>query len=152
MEDDFMKKIGLIFVYAIFALVLTVFISIPLGNDNIARKTADKLINTPLPEQSEIIESVYVAGKLVGSGNGMQYFGAILLKSELPLEELTDYYDKYAESEWEFLVSNQTEKEIHIIEHGNLAFKADINSDKFYIVYSWGSNDSLLANFDLRGH
>lgn len=38
-----------------------------------------------------MIESLSQAGKLTGNGNGMQYFGAILIRSELSLEELETY-------------------------------------------------------------
>ncbi len=67
---------------------LSVLVAAPIVNDNIAKKTANKLADLPLPNNTEFIEMVYIAGKLVGNGNGMQYFGAILIKSELSLEEL----------------------------------------------------------------
>ena len=47
-----------------------------------------ELCETPLPEKTELIESISRAGKLTGNGNGMQYFGAILIRSDLSLEEL----------------------------------------------------------------
>ena len=37
----------------------------------------------------------------------MQYFGAILIKSELSLEELDAYYSDYRRNEWEYLVEIQ---------------------------------------------
>ena len=46
---------------------------------------ANELVHFRLPKNTELIESIYKAGKLVGNGNGMQYFGVILIKSELPL-------------------------------------------------------------------
>lgn len=64
------------------------------------------LCETPLPEQTELIEAISKAGKLTGNGNGMQYFGAILIKSELSLEELETYYSDYRSNEWEYLVEN----------------------------------------------
>ena len=35
-----------------------------------------------------LIESLSEAGRLTGNGNGLQYFGAVLIRSELSLEEL----------------------------------------------------------------
>ena len=46
---------------------------------------ANELVHFRLPKNTELIESIYKAGKLVGNGNGMQYFGVILIKSERPL-------------------------------------------------------------------
>ena len=55
-----------------------------------------------MPERTEIIDSVSLAGKLVGNGNGVQYFGAILLKSKLSLNDLEDYYSVYQKNEWSY--------------------------------------------------
>ena len=63
-------------------------ISIPLINNHTAYKVEKELCETPLPEKTELIESISRAGKLTGNGNGMQYFGAILIRSDLSLEEL----------------------------------------------------------------
>ena len=83
-----MKKIlKILCVIAIIAVILFV-ISIPIVNDMSAAKVEWDLKKLPLPEQTEFIESTSKAGKLVGNGNGMQYFGAILIKSELTLDEL----------------------------------------------------------------
>ena len=59
------------------------FLTAPIVNDRIAEQTADKLADLPLPDHTEMLESVYEAGKLTGNGNGMQYFGAILIQSEI---------------------------------------------------------------------
>ncbi len=70
------------------------------ANNDIANEVENTLRETPLPEETELLDSVSMAGKLVGNGNGMQYFGAILLESELSLEELNDYYSEYRQNEW----------------------------------------------------
>lgn len=136
-------------------VVLFIYIAAPFVNDNAARKTAKVLEHMPLPHDTELVETVYKAGKLVGNGNGMQYFGAILIRSELSLEELQEYYSKYADpeqQEWECVVEDQKGKDVTIIEHGSLTFQTDIEGDKYYIVYAWGNNDSFFDEFDLRGH
>lgn len=120
-----MKKV-LAIVVLIAVIFLSVLIYTPVVNDNTARKTANELLDIPLPDDTEFIETVYKAGKLVGNGNGMQYFGAILIKSELSLEELKEYYLSFSENEWECIVENQTGTDIKVIEHGRLTFKTDI--------------------------
>lgn len=137
------------------AAVFFVYMAAPFVNDNAARKTAKVLEHIPLPNDTELVETAYKAGKLVGNGNGMQYFGAILIRSELSLEELKGYYSKFADpehQEWECEVEVQKGKDITIIEHGSLTFQTDVEGDNYYIVYSWGNNHSFFDEFDLRGH
>lgn len=159
-----MRKIGITILYivtSVIAFVLAViFLYVilstmvaPAVNDRVAKETADTLVELPLPEDTEWIETVYKAGKLVGCGNGMQYFGAILIRSGLSMEELQEYYSDYAEHEWECEVESQPDSEIVIaFEHIGLEFQTDIAGDDYYIVYSWGSSDSIFAMLDLRGH
>ena len=73
------------------AILIGGVISIPLINNHTAYKVEKALCEIPLPEETELIESLSQAGKLTGNGNGMQYFGAILIRSELSLEELETY-------------------------------------------------------------
>ena len=146
-----MKKIKLVGILAAVVLIGSV-ISIPLINNHTAYKVEKTLCEIPLPEETELIESLSQAGKLTGNGNGMQYFGAILIKSELSLEELETYYSDYRSNEWEYLVEIQEGQSIKVIEHKALQFSEEIKDSGYYIVYSWGSGDSLLQELDMRGH
>ena len=147
-----MKHVVCLIVFTVVIAFLSVLTAAPIVNDHVAKKTAEELAGLPLPDSTEFIEMVYQAGKLVGNGNGMQYFGAALIKSELSLEEIKEYYSKYAENEWEYVVENQTDKNVKIIEHAELTFKTDIEGDDYYIVYSWGVNNTIFHEFDIRGH
>ena len=82
-----MKKLKLVGILAAVVLIGSV-ISIPLINNHTAYKVEKALCEIPLPEEPELIESLSQDGKLTGNGNGMQYFGAILIRSDLSLEEL----------------------------------------------------------------
>ena len=80
-----MKKLKIVGILAA-AILISGVISIPLINNHAAYKVEKALCEIPLPKETELIESLSQAGKLTGNGNGMQYFGAILIKSELSLE------------------------------------------------------------------
>ena len=150
-----MKKVLkalVIIVLALAIIFLSVLIAAPIVNDNIAKKTANELVDLPLPNNTEYVESIHKAGKLVGNGNGMQYFGAILIKSDLSLDELKEYYLQFADSEWKCIVENQINKNVEITEHPKLTFKTDIEGNNYYIVYSWGDNDTIFHVLDIRGH
>ena len=146
-----MKKLKLVGILAAVVLIGGV-ISIPLINNYTAYKVERVLCDISLPEEAELIESLSQAGKLTGNGNGMQYFGAILIKSELSLEELETYYSDYRSNEWEYLVEIQEGQSIKVIEHKALQFSEEIEDSGYYIVYSWGSGNSLLKELDIRGH
>lgn len=147
-----MKRVLITIVIVVLGIVLLFLIAAPFVNDNVARDMADKLAGLPLPDHTEYIESVYQAGKLVGNGNGMQYFGAILIKSELSLEELREYYASHTEKEWECMVDNQVDTDIKVIEHTQLEFKTKAEENRYYIVYSWGYHHTVFHELDLRGH
>ncbi len=108
--------------------------------------------NIELPDNTEYIETFSEAAKLVGNGNGMQYLGGILIKSGLSLDELQRYYAQFAENEWEYIVERQTGQEIGFVEHGSVRLSAEIEDDTYFIVYSWGSNNSVFSILDIRGH
>ena len=133
-------------------LLVCGMISIPIVNNYSAAKISRELCELPLPKQTKLIDSVSKAGKLVGNGNGMQFFGAILIKSELTFEELRYYYGTYQENELECIVEKQEGKSIDLIEHETLQFSEKMDSSGYYIVYSWGDGISLFEELDIRGH
>ena len=150
-----MKKILKILLIAIIIVILFIPLIISVSNDNISKNVVKNLKSISLPDNSELIDSIYVSGKLTGNGNGMQYFGAILIKTDLSEEELNDYYKPYKKDEWSFLIKKQNSSKIDVIEHGNYNFEKYNKEDeaKYFIIYSWGvSNNDFLVEWDLRGH
>ena len=133
-------------------LILAAFVSVPVYNNYCAYNVEKMLCETPLPEQTELIEAISKAGKLTGNGNGMQYFGAIIIRSVLSLEELDAYYSGYRSNEWECLVETQEGQSIEVIDHETLQFSGEIKDSGYYILYSWGNGNSLLEESNIRGH
>jgi len=137
----------------IFAISISLFVvGIPLANNHYAEQVEKELRETPLPEKTEIIDSVSQTGKLVGNGNGMQYFGAILLKSKLSLNNLEDYYSAYQKNEWSYVVEPQKTQIIEVVEHNRISFSEKVGDEGYYIVYSWGDGPDVLEELDFRGH
>ena len=138
------------------AVVLLLFaVGIPIANNAIALGVENDLKDIPLPENTALVESTSKAGKMVGNGNGMQYFGAILLKSDLSLEELDAYYQTYRSGSFDCLIAEQVSNDILVVEHGDLAFRHDEYGVGYYIVYTWGSAPNWARDWldtDLRGH
>lgn len=142
-----MKRMILVLIVVIFAGFV---LSIPLVNNSSAKKIEKQLVEIDLPDNTEIIESLSKAGKLVGNGNGMQYFGAVLIRSEKTLDELSAYYSqKYMN----MIVEEQKTQEIQCIKHGKISFKTHISdAEDYYIVYLFGAGISLFSELDIRGH
>ena len=145
---------------AIAVLLLFFALGIPIINNAIALGIEKDLKHIPLPADTVIVESTSVAAKLTGNGNGMQYFGAVLLKSALSLEELYDHYRPYRQGLSDCLVEPQTDAAIRPrgeYMHGAryLAFREPIEGEGYYILYSWGEAPSWLRELldtDMRGH
>lgn len=133
------------------AVVLLLFsVVIPIVNNAIALGVEKDLESLPLPEKTELVESTSLAGKMVGNGNGMQYFGAILIKSDLPAETLTAYYADY-----DCTVEPQINASIRAAGNKNLSFLHKEYGVGYYIVYTWGDAPDWLQAWldtDLRGH
>lgn len=142
-----MKRMILVLIVVIFAGFV---LSIPLVNNSSAKKIEKQLVEIDLPDNTEIIESLSKAGKLVGNGNGMQYFGAMLIRSEKTLDELTAYYSQINTN---ISVKEQKTQKIQCIEHGELSFKAHISdTEDYYIVYLFGAGIFPFSELDIRGH
>lgn len=146
-----MKKVKIaLTVFSVMVLLLPVLfaITVTIANDIAAANVAKDLESIPLPEATVFIESISKAGKLIGNGNGMQYFGAMLISSGLPLEELQSYYTEY-----DCDVYIQETSHIDIIDHGSLSFKNSPIPESSFIVADWGGGvPEIFKDFDIRGH
>lgn len=150
-------RIIIIIVLLIAVFHLTIFIA----NNQIAEGMKQQLVDCTLPENTQLLDSQSIAGKMLGAGNGMQWYGIILVSSSM---------DEEALSEW-FYSKIDVNKEIESIK----VFKQEspyvfTGYEKQFSNYSMGENryqvrfsrniavgtesslwESLL-NSDLRGH
>lgn len=154
-----MKKgiiIGIIILFILLIIGLPLYIV--LMNNEIANRTTEELANTQLPENTQMVDTISIAGKVSGNGNGMQYFGAVLLKTDLSEEELDTYYQQYRGNSSKFLIKKQETEKIEVIDKPGYYFQTfnEEDKEKYYILYSYGSADGIfleeLLELDLRGH
>ena len=151
------KRIFIILLIAIFILPVISYIGIVITNNSIADKIEKDLVSYELPTSTKLIDSVSVAAKLTGNGNGMQYMGAILVDSDLSKEELKEHYS----SEFDYIEVNEQET-VNLDYIQSVSFDADIKlGDKtYYSIICWDDNRSEmfgdfiseLLDFDIRGH
>ena len=57
-----MKKVLVMIVLTVAMICLSVLIAAPIVNDHMAEKTANGLVDLPLPNNTDLIESIYKAG------------------------------------------------------------------------------------------
>ena len=135
--------------------------AIVIANNRFADQLEKRILDYPLPPHTELVDSISVAKKLYGNGNGMQYFGGILVGSNLSEEELYAYYADCAEGIDGYAFVEVVPQQSQIaFEHHDYWFDAWQNGRPSYRVGIWvmstaGTEDNLLEailNMDLRGH
>lgn len=148
------KKILLSALCISFVSVIVILISSPFINDHKADMTEKTIESITLPKDTEIIEKHIVAGNLVGNGNHMDYYGGVLVKSALSLDELKNYY--IANMGDEVCVEEQKTQYVAGIEHapsGKGVISEDVSSGDYYMIYSfYPEGDDIWAYLDLRAH
>ncbi len=114
------------------AFLLTAGLVIPLVNNSRALGLEKRLKALPLPEQTVLLDSYSAAGRYDGSGESVRYFGAVLLQSELSLEQLQTYYAAVAP---DCVAAVQAGQTITCVGGGKLQFRAQPPETGSYIVY-----------------
>ena len=161
MKGQHMKIIKNILWWLLTVLILLpilLYTGIVIANNCIADSIEKDLRAIELPENTRLVESVSIAGKMFGNGNGMQYIGVILVESDMSPEELEEYYMTHGKSVGEYIsVRKQDGQEwlgVHTFKH----FDADGN---YYAIDCMKANISHyidsgfireLLDMDLRGH
>lgn len=119
-------------------------------NNLTAKNVEEQLLAVSLPAHTTMIESLSATGKIAGNGNGMQFFGAMLIRSELTLDELSAYYSQKPQNA---VVKEQNGQVIACATNRSLSFAASVSdSENYYIVYLFGSGIHPFSDLDLRGH
>ena len=154
-----MKRFGkaLIVVLILIALFHAVIYVV---NNHIAKQLESELLNCPLPPNSELIDSVSVAGKMEGNGNGMQWFGIILIRSEKNEVDLLQWYNSHEKTDVSDEIYVIRQKSPEVFEFRNYHFNNFSGEDLCYQIQLFrdsavGTESSIwksLLNFDLRGH
>ena len=161
MKGQHMKIIKNILWWLLTVLILLpilLYTGIVIANNCIADSIEKDLRAIELPENTRLVESVSIAGKMFGNGNGMQYIGVILVESDMSPEELEEYYMTHGKSVGEYIsVRKQDGQEwlgVHTFKH----FDADGN---YYAIDCMKANISHyidsgfireLLDMALRGH
>lgn len=133
------------------AVLIVPQIFIQARNDAAAHEVETALLGSPLAPGADVVDSMSLAGKLSGNGNGMQYLGVLLIRSNQTLDELQAFYDTQS-------VDNAPTIEVATPEslnglHKTPGFLGEAGEPGTFIVYAWGSGPGWpFSDSDLRGH
>ena len=152
-----LKKILILFIIVLLVLPAISYIGIVIANNSIAATIKHDLVRYEMPQDTELIDSISKAGKLNGNGNGMQYMGAILVKSDLNEKELQEYYS----SDFAFIEVRKQDTAILKFDLVSYNFKglSETENESYYSIVCWddgrdeyGAFICELLDLDLRGH
>lgn len=135
-------------------VLLAVPVSVTLVNDGAARDIETQLLDLPAPEGGEVAESMSQAGRMVGNGNGMQYVGALLVRSDRGIGAVSGHYATVSEGiDLDVTVVTSAGIESQGF-HGADGFLAHPGpGDDLYVVYAFGDGPGgFFESVDLRGH
>ena len=152
------KKICIIIVTVLLVLIAS-YSSIVIANNIVAKNLEQDLLDCAIPVEIHIIDSVSIAKKTSGNGNGMQWHGALLVKSELTKDELTAYYENLITDD-NLCISVSAQDSPLVFEQYKYHFKYYDPIDFYYcVMLSKNSISGLetsffekILNFDVRGH
>ena len=126
--------------------------TIVLQNDAAARSVADQLAALPVPPGAERVAVGAKAGKLVGNGNGMQYLGAMLIRSDAQPEQIVAFYEAREAVGSGITVNQRADLGAYDDSVAADLVGASDRPDE-YVVSVWGSSPSWVhEEMDLRGH
>ena len=133
--------------------IIAVPVSIPIVNDAAASDVEKRLTDLPVPKGAERIDSMSQAGRIVGNGNGMQYVGALLIRSGDGVAELQRFYgaqEATADLPITVAPADGLEREGFHGAHGFLDRSGERGT---FVVYAWGkAPGAIFEDSDLRGH
>lgn len=153
-KDKYRRAIrGIMIVLAVVLLVMG--LAVPIANNAVAMGVAREMEALSPPADTSIIEKTSLSGRLTNDVGSVQYFGALLIKSDRPIEELRAHYAEYNEGlSVTYRVEPQSGQDITVLGDVTLAFREEVGEEGYYIVYTVRTGNSALQwwlDMDVRG-
>ena len=138
-------------------LIAALYAGIVVSNNRIAEDLRKQVAGCMLPLGTELVDSAAVAGKMEGNGNGMQYYGAALIHSDLDEGPLRTWYEAQLPKE-EYIWLTRQESEL--FDSSTRLFKDYEDDGHYWFVmlsrYNPIGKDATLLDglrdIDIRGH
>ena len=149
-------KAVIISVFAVFAVVLVMcgmIFAFLNWNNFILKGFETDFEKAVKAEGFEILETKSVCGKLIGNGNGINYFSAVLIKAdEDEVKALVEALETEFEVAKYYLQEDGKIATVHN-EHGRLEYETALNENEtYYTVYVFDSKIAGSNPLDPKGH
>ncbi len=147
-----MKKAAIVTAVIIALIALLIAIP-PITNSIILSSLAGDFADEVATSGAQIIEAEKIYGKLNGNGNGISFFGALLVKKDsvADIDALISELDEDFEIVEYYEPTNAQVTSKHL-EHGNLEFDTDIASGEYLVLCFHESSHPMANEFDIKGH
>ncbi|MBQ9860837.1 MAG: hypothetical protein IJO75_01120 [Clostridia bacterium] len=153
-KDKYRRVIrGMMIVLAVVLLVMG--LAVPIVNNAVAMGVAGELKALSMPAETTVIESTSLAGRFADTASSVQYFGALLLKSNCEQEELQTHFMQYNNGlDVTYRIARQRGQDITVLGDVDLAFREEVGEDGYYILYTVRNGGNALQwwlDMDVRG-
>lgn len=137
-----------------FTIIVLAFVLLCNLNRILLHQMMNKLENVVMAD-FYIIDKASVYGKLNGNGNGIQFFGAVLVEGESEesistiVADLSGQYEEVG-----YAKQHNSEIKVKYLEHRTLqfSFSSFLENKQYYIIYFFNSQNPYSWPFDLAGH
>ncbi len=140
---------------ALAVVLLVMGLAVPIANNALAMGVAREMEAFSLPADTSIVEKASLAGRFNKTAGSVQYFAALLIKSDRPIEDLRAHYAQYNTDLIEsYRVEPQRGQEITVLDDVSLAFRENVGEEGYYIVYIVRTGGNALQwwlDMDVRG-
>lgn len=126
-------------VMIVLAVVLLVMgLAVPIANNASAMRIAREMEAFLLPDGAQLIDTTSSSGRFTNKAGSVQYFAALLIESDRPIEELRAHYAQYGTGlTATYLVEPQQGQEITVLDDVKLSFSKEAGGERdCYIVYT----------------
>lgn len=153
-KDKYRRIIrGIMVVLAVVLLVMG--LAVPIANNAVAMSVAREMEALDLPADTVVLDKTSLAGRFSNAAGSVQYFAALLIKSDRPIEDLRAHYAQYNTDLIEsYRVEPQHGQEITVLDDVSLAFRENVGEEGYYIVYIVRIGGNALQwwlDMDVRG-
>ena len=133
------------------AAIVLIAVAVPLVNNACAAANRKQLETLSLPAGTARVETISYTGRLIGEGDGVQFWAAMLIESTQPFAQLESYYTSLG-----CFIQKQRGVTVDRVDnnvlHAEMSFDTILDADKtYYIVYKWGKGIPPFTWLDIRG-
>lgn len=113
-------------------------------NDRAAQRVVDYITAIPAPAGCDIVDTIALSGNIDSVGKVTYYYGAVLVRSDIPEEDLAEYYRQFEYNEKCIDVEKQESQKPEGIRAASALdrdyFLTDVSDGNYYTLSGFGKS------------